>query len=340
MRRYKKLVLVLISLASLGIAGLILTKIMQHAGEPFPGARVVLDDASWRMHDEIETTQGGYLWTMPNTVIYTEKCGEKWRIILRHLSAEGVASPPRTLPFLLTKNEYLDGLSPNGKILCLQEDWEGSGYAMRLVRTDGQGKPVRFQTEASKLHWSPDSRFLYGLSDDVSARFLERIDAHTGTIRKTLTNVPEMMKLTSITSGGNLLVYCNDGFPFVDSQMQKWRIGELQGDTVHSTTYQTPLPPYTLPHSLSPDGKLMLWWTESEENTLWMRIQKKILRKKIPPKLVHRFLITDADGTDARTIGTITEKMEATFASVLEWTPDSKGVHFVMDKKLWRLDVP
>jgi hypothetical protein len=97
--------------------------------------------------------------------------------------------------------------------------------------------------------------------------------------------------------------------------------------------------PSTL-HSLSPDGKRLLWKEPDSEITLMDKIKGWMLRKYPESHPLVRWQVTDAGGGNPRSIGVTAFKQAEESEWEPEWTPDSKGVHFVYEKKLWRLDVP
>lgn len=340
MKRRTKLFLAFSTLICLGIVGVILLKILKYAAQPFPGAVVILDDASWRSLWVGEEPDSGYLWAASNTILGGRDNRGGLHATLYRLLPDGTASPPQPLPFLLTEQGNLVSLSRDGKTLCLLNGWVKGGVEYRLVRLEGQEKPLILTTEPMQLHWSPDSRFLYGMAASGSDAVLKRFDAKTGSVVKTPINVPEEMDLDMVTPEGKLLFFAYDSDPSVDPRMEKWRIGELQGGTVHIKAYQRRFPPDTLLEAMSPNGKRLLWRVESAEDTFWERIQSKMLQKRIPPKRVIIWQVTDIDGSHALTLGGVTEQMKKTMKSDPEWTPDSKGVHFIMDGKLWYLPVP
>jgi DNA-binding beta-propeller fold protein YncE len=340
MKRTKKLLVLAVIIGCVAGIGLVLTKMVQHAGEPFSGARVVIDDAAWQSMMYGEEATAYYQWVESNTLLGYRSDRGGWHTTLYRILPDGTSIPLQSQFFAVSPRLLPFSLSPNGKTLSILAEWKNGVMKYRLVRLDKQEKPVTLMTEPNLLHWSHDSRFLYRGAESDDDSVLLRIDARTGAVVKTPINLPEGMGLAIVTPDGKLLFYAYDTNDRVDSQMQKWRIGELQGNTVHSKAYQKRFPPDTLMVAISPDGKRLLWRVENAENTFWERIQNKVLRKKIAPKGVLRWQITDIDGTHAQTIGAATEEMKQTLISDPQWTPDSKSVHFVMDKKLWRLDVP
>jgi hypothetical protein len=340
MKRTKKLLVLAVIIGCLAGIGTVLTKVVRHTVEPFPGSRVVLDDASWRSLWQSEDRMGGYHWVAPNLLVCSRWVGGAWQFTLRRYLPKGTVSPLQPLTSSLPKGEKVDSISPDGITLCLWKTTDWETYTYRLVRLDGDGKPITFTSRSYEHIWSPDSRFLYGITETTKGQVLERIDARTGILIKTPVTVPEGMEIHSITPDGTLRFFSDDTEYGVDSPLMKWRIGELQGSTVHAASYQKRFSDGEVLPFLSPDGKRLLWLFISEENTLWERIQNKVLRKKIPPKSVMRWQITDADGSNPRTLGSLSEKEWEILQGYPRWTPDSKGVYFVYEKKLWRLDVP
>jgi hypothetical protein len=340
MRRYKKLIFVMISVLCLAGIGAVPTKRPQPDAEPFPGARVILDDAAWRSLWKDGEVRGRYEWAAPNLLVYHVLIGSKLQTSLRRYLPEGTFAPPQSLNPLLAKGEVFDSISLHGTTLCLWKMPDRETYTYRLVRLDGDGKPITFVSKSVFFQWSPDSRSLYGIAEANAGQVIERIDARTGSVVKAPVTVPNEMDFHSVTLEGKLLFFSDDTNIGIDPQMQKWRIGELRGKTVHAASYQTRFPDDPALPSLSPDGKRLLWLIYSTENTLWEHLQNTLQQKKIPPKPVTRWQITDADGNNPHTLGIIGRKEADNLQQSPRWTPDSKGVYFVYEKKLWRLDVP
>lgn len=111
-----------------------------------------------------------------------------------------------------------------------------------------------------------------------------------------------------------------------------WDVIEWQGKNVVTTLYQKQFPSSYDRVSCSPDCKHILWQSREQKKTF--------LEKKIVPSTVIRWLITDIDGSNERTIGIVPIEMQKESNLSLEWTPDGKGVHFVQNGKLWYLAVP
>jgi hypothetical protein len=101
MRRYKKLFLLLISFAFVGIVGLVLIKMMQHYAQPFPGAVVVLDDAAWRSQWERKGLDRLYQWAAPDIIMGYRWNRDRCQITLYRRLSDGTAAPPQTLPIAL-----------------------------------------------------------------------------------------------------------------------------------------------------------------------------------------------------------------------------------------------
>jgi hypothetical protein len=320
--------------------GAVPTKRPQSDAEPFPGARVILDDAAWQSLWPDQGHNGDYEWVPPNALVCFHRVYWKWQFFLYRLLPEGTFSAPQPLNPLIEPWEQIRSISPDGTTLCVYTLKMTEFFPVRLVRLEGDGKPITFESNYYSFHWSPDSRLLYGIAETTDGYVLERIDTETGTKVKTSISVPKRMRIHSVTPEGKLLFHCRDANDSVDPQMRKWWIGELHDSTVHVTSYQKWFPDKTVVWSLSPDGKRLLWEIFSEEYTFWERIQNKVFGKPLPLIKGAGWQITDADGSNPHTLGSISEKEMKSLNRYPQWMPDSEGIHFVYEKKLWRLDVP
>ena len=79
MKRRTKLFLLLTSLLCLGGGSEAVSERQQNAGKSYPIAVVVLDDASWQLRVQEHEGARGYLWATPDTVLYQQKVGSKYR---------------------------------------------------------------------------------------------------------------------------------------------------------------------------------------------------------------------------------------------------------------------
>jgi hypothetical protein len=340
MRRHKTLLLVMISFASLGIAGLVLHRIRQNAGVPFLGARVVLDDDSWKARMGQEYHPTSYRWSTAGAVLYLQKVADKWRIVRQPISPQGKTAPPEFLPMLLKDEPEYYSLSPDGTSLIIGKSLSRTVWNYTVFRIGKTATPLFIISERGYLLWSPDSKFLYGLLTDYAQPILERYDTRTGAMQKTLVNTTEELSVETITPEGKLLCFDSNGWGKMLSQDWDWSVSEVQGKTVMTRRYQGKFSLPAMPYYLSPDGKRILWRMDDEEITWLERMQKMVLRKAIEPRAVTRWLVTDVDGKNRRVIGSVSERVAETEELFPYWTPDGKGVHFVMDKKLMYLPVP
>jgi hypothetical protein len=340
MLRYKKLLLLMLSLASLGIVGLVLHQIQQNAEQPFPGAVVVLDNALWRSRKDQDWAYGGYLWASPNTILYTLETASGSQVLLQRIVPNAPPSPPQRLPVLLKEMEYIDSLSPDGKRLCLHTVSASRIASRIIVRTDGQGKAIEVTTEAGEAFWSSDSKFLYALPYETNPIVLERYDVQTGSVTKTTINTRHDLILTGVTPEGKLLCLDEHAPEHTGKPDWGWELMEVRGSSVVQSSYRKRFPFASASLFLSPDGKRLLWQIPDSEMTVWEKWQQTFLRKAGRSHEIYRWMVTEIDGSNGRTIGITPREESMMMQPIPEWTPDSRAVHFVHDKKLWRLDVP
>lgn len=340
MKRRTKLFLFLASLTCLILIGCVLSQIQKRAAEPFPGAVVVLDDASWRARHRVNILDGDYVWGGAGIVFYRQQAAGGDRIIRRRILPNGTTSPPEMLPMILRGKQHIESVSPDGTTLCLFEFPTASQLHYHFVRTDGKGKSVRIKVNSIGLLWLPDSRHLYGRWSNGKQLFVDRYDIHTGTGMTTKINPPKGFGFNYITLQGKLLGLSTTNFFFPAPKKAQWDIADVQGSKIVMTKHQKAFDLEPCLISLSPDGKRILWQMEDKSITLWERWQKRLMGKKIEEHPRIRFHITDFDGGNEREIGVATEKQREPYQLYPDWTADGKGVHFLYEGKLMYLPVP
>lgn len=340
MKQRTKLCVALLTLMSLGVIGLVLAKIQRDAAQPFPGARVVLDDASWKKRELASMNDSGYLWAAPDTLVYQLQVSNGSRVILRHILPNGTAAPPQTLPLFLTEGQNIHNLSPDGRTLCVWGFAEMKRWKYTFLRTDGQSKPVGIESDAPQLFWSPDSNCLYAMTLGDSTPVVERFDPQKRTVQKISLDSKGLSSLDCMTPEGKLLGFRYFvHFRMVDLALE-WEITEVQGRHCITTTYSKLPAPDGARLYLAPNGRRLLWEIPVEENTWVEQWQRRLLKKTIAPHHFTRWQITDIDGKNERDIGITVDNEKPEGELNPEWTPDSKGVHFIYKTKLWYLPMP
>jgi hypothetical protein len=340
MRRYKKLLLVMIVVASLGIAGLVLTKIQQRAAEPFPGAIVVLDDASWQSRWVDANGEAWFRWATPDTILYQQDGQDGKHLVQRKVLPDGTASPPKVLPMIIKGWQEFENFSPDGTTLCLREYGNTTKYKHVFVRTDGQGKPITLWAQTQQFFWTPDSRFVYGTPPDNLPPVLERGDPHSGTVSAIPLNTKLKWQLSGITPDGRMLGNDSISYTLGTTHVSAVMISELRGTQVVTTTQLKPPAPHALLFDFAPDGKRLLWEITDEQILLMDKLKAWVTQTAAEPRPITRWIVTEADGKKPRQIGGMPFGREPVSELVPEWTPDGKGVHFVQEGKLMYLDVP
>lgn len=340
MKRRTKLFLIMAALVCLACVGVVLNKIQQNAAMPFPGAVVVLDDASWYARRIEQESDRGYLWATHNTILYTQKAQTASHIVQRKVMPDGTLSPPKVLPLLLGKEQVIESLSPDGKILCLRQTKNDNVVEHILVRTDGQGKPVDIVRDYFGLVWSADSKYLYFLLYTSPKRELEQFDAQTGTLAKTILNTTEEFDLTSTTPEGKLLGTIIDVDYRHTPLLCDWSVTEVQGNKVLTRRYRKQFASDCFLAEISPDNNRLLWIIPDVQITWLEKWQQRVFKKPIMPRKVWRWQVSDIDGKNERAIGVTLRGQRTENEPSLQWTPDGKGVHFLQDGKLMYLVVP
>ncbi len=340
MKRRTKLFLLLTSLLYLGKGSVAQCTIQQNAEKTPSGAFIVLDDPSWQSRIREHEGASGYLWATPNTILYKQKVRDEYRVVQRRIARDGKASPPEILPPLLKEAQEIDSLSPNGKILCLKEDQGDSHWKYTFIRTQGKGKPLSIDSDASRRFWSPDSRYAYGTQNTHPLPILERFDTQTGDATETTLNAEHDLNLSYITAKGELLCLAKSLPPLAEhtffftgqghgSKTFDWQMSRIEKNTVVTTTYKKRFIFDYATFCLSPDGKRILW-SVKDEAIRWAgwSLHRSLSKPKNLPEII-RWLITDIEGNNESWIGITQNYGHQGMLQSLQWTPGGKGVHFI-----------
>jgi hypothetical protein len=306
----------------------------------FPGAVVVLEDQSWRTRGEAVWRTERYLWANANTILYTHLAAGKEQIVRRRLLPNGKFSSPEVLPVPLGSGQAVMTLSPDGKTLCLYDSLHTNKSRYALIGTERPQKPLNLRHASDELFWSSDSKSLYGLCTFYPSHFVERIAVSTGASRITPLVPGNDFVFTTITPEGRCLGFVSNILRKPGSPLWTWEVLELRGNTVITTKYQKPFPAPEGSLTLSPNGKRLLWRIDKDTFSPWRRIQKTLFKRPVPSSEIIVWQVTDIDGKNVQIIGIIPEAIRKPSELFPEWTPDSKGVHFVQDGKLMYLTVP
>jgi hypothetical protein len=340
MRRHKKLIPIVISLAALGIVGLVLHQIQQRAVTPFPGAKVVLDDFRWKQRTRLIARGKGYQWTSPDTVLYSQGTENGVKVAKQRINFNGRPESPELLAFILKDKQEPLSLSPDGKILCLHEIVNESLSRYTFVRTDGTGKPVVTKPAAYPLFWTPDSRHLRGIAYMRSPWTADLCDAHTGTAKITPLTYSYPFSLPVVTPQGKLRCLAEIRRDAHNPDVLEWKVADIEGRTPVMTSHRKRLPGGMMPIRLSPDGTRILWRFQYGETSWTQKVWSRLTGRYVPGQQVTRWTVSDLSGNNLRTLGIVSEQNEPWRNLTPEWTPDGKGVHFVKDGKLMYLAVP
>lgn len=312
----------------------------QSAGVPISGAQVILDDADWRAWLAASGKTGGFQWTASNALMYAQKEQGGWRLVKRQLTPTMDAAPPEALPMKFTPEQVFRGVSPDGKLVLCENRVRGEKLSFTLTRTDGQGKPLRIPSAAANLLWSPDSRYLYGLAYRRGKQPLERHDVRTGTHTTTFLSAPLPISLRMITPEGKLLTDLQPVPTPSGSNAGMRQMTEIRGSKLVTTKY--PFPSFFAGGTgyLSPDGRKVLWWVSDQETRFVDRWAKMGTGEWVVPHPITRWRTAHFDGSHPQEIG-VSHNLEANGDSIYPfWTPDSKGIYFVYNDKLWYRAVP
>ena len=340
MKRRMKLFLIAAAFACLVGIGVVLRKIQQNAAQPFPGAVVVLEDASWQARDRFFDFDTAYHWNNAKTIVYTQREANGTRVVRRALTPQGIVSSPDVLPIVLTKSQSLLSLSPNGKTLCIMELNGISTERTFLLNAHGQGKPILLPKDADCLVWSPDSTALYGFENEFPPHSLQRYDARTGAAKKVSGLITSPNFLPAISPEGKLFAIEYDVKLQQNVFYNKWRMVELRNGSVVTITSQKGYKDdFSIPN-LSPDGKRLLWHIVEAKSSTRNKGQRELRQESNTLPAVTRYFITDIDGKNERTLGVIHNEQTKLGELLPQWTPDSRGVHFIQNGKLMYLRLP
>lgn len=336
MKRRGKILLGITTLALVTAAAFVLIKIVRETVDPFSGAIVVLDDASWRNRYNAEEMYA-YVWDKPDTILYRDESGDPrggFPMIRRTLDAQGKASPPERLPHVsLTFEQHLNySLSPDGKTL-LTEEWTTDNSQTRWKYTllpIAGGKPTVLFSDEHPLHWSPDSRFLLTVVFTRSGKsLLQQFDARTGKLTEISVGINQ---LTGVAHDGRLLEF---GYAHwkLGKELRWWMKEVRNGQTVAQNHCQSPVA-HATELLLSPNGDKLLWQVTNTEEDFWAKIQRNVFRRQTPPQTKIRWETTDLEGKHRRIIACYPLPANGSAVSVPQWTPDGTGIHFIRDEKL------
>jgi hypothetical protein len=345
MKRRGKLLVLLFLMMGVGITA-VLSRILLDAALPFPGAVVVLEDALWKSRTNNDATNPGYLWATPNTVLYTLAAPKGSYVVRQTVHPNTTSVPPQRLPLLLTDDQNIDSLSPDGKTLCvIERASDTSFWKYTLIPLEGKGKRVVIDHERAVLLWTPDSRSLSVMNLEDN-HVLRRYDAHSGKKTAITLSATGYLSLTHIALDGRLLEFATQYIPSpVSSRAVQWTLSEFKGEKVvtlatHSHPRENDWDWADL--RLSPTADRILWESIQEEESFLSQLQRFLFHTPRQKRRIKQWEVSDLNGKNVRRIGweVYNPDLPPTNDRQPDWTPDGKGIHFLQDGKLMYLAVP